>query len=594
MLFLFGDLSPAPFETNFLEELRDALDFAGGIAEADQTIVTADARREAARLHAEAEHARIEALAWAMIAASQASDRGGDDSVTARLAAELGMLVTERREAADAAVRAKLEEEIIGLDADVVAAREDYFPTLQDWLLVRVPPKAKETWRVELIPGAKKDLHRYRAVLAGESTIGLAWTIELALAEDGVWGAPLRVSRLVENLALVTPQLTGLIKKEIKSKKQKIDRHWIVNVVDDGETIRIDLRAEIGDEEGFNVTVGARTIALERTGLADDLTVGTFPVAAEDEPALFDLAAKVRDVVRALPKQQLASATFDGLPFDGKNVESQPKLVEIVPRLVESLALAIDEIASRSRSDTELVLRRELDDGRREELFMPKVRLREKFAALDDAHQKLFATVARALSPKEPSKEPSEPAVKAAAPELLPAIRSEIAQPEPPYVRRRSSGSMNAVVAPLLQETPPSSRNLAPLKESLKHALAAAKEGRFDEAFGQFATVFGSGSFGSMRPDDQRQALKLMFFGKQPNATNEEAKTAYRVTLPILQALVLNDRAPEDYELLGMAYVALEEPEKAIEIFKKALDIERARNPASDLCGNLMRRVSQL
>ena len=46
MAFLFGDLTPAPFTTNFLEELRDVIDFAASIAEADQRIVTADASRE--------------------------------------------------------------------------------------------------------------------------------------------------------------------------------------------------------------------------------------------------------------------------------------------------------------------------------------------------------------------------------------------------------------------------------------------------------------------------------------------------------------------------------------------------------------------
>jgi hypothetical protein len=33
---------------------------------------------------------------------------------------------------------------------------------------------------------------------------------------------------------------------------------------------------------------------------------------------------------------------------------------------------------------------------------------------------------------------------------------------------------------------------------------------------------------------------------------------------------------------------------KATEIWKKALDIERGRDPGSELCGNLMRRVSAL
>jgi hypothetical protein len=85
-----------------------------------------------------------------------------------------------------------------------------------------------------------------------------------------------------------------------------------------------------------------------------------------------------------------------------------------------------------------------------------------------------------------------------------------------------------------------------------------------------------------------------MIFGKAPDAPTEEMRAAHRAALPVLQALVVVHRDPADYEMLGIAYVGVEEPEKGNEIFKKALEIERTRDPGSDLCGNLMRRVSQL
>ena len=94
--------------------------------------------------------------------------------------------------------------------------------------------------------------------------------------------------------------------------------------------------------------------------------------------------------------------------------------------------------------------------------------------------------------------------------------------------------------------------------------------------------------------DAQRKALASMYFGDQPNVASADVKSAYRVTLPILQALVVQHRDPADYELLGMAYAVLDEPNQAKEIFRKALDAERARNPSSDRCATLMSRVSQL
>ena len=74
MAYLYGDLSPAPFTTNFLEELRDAVDFAAALADADQCVVTADARREALRRRADEETARIDALVNGIGAAIQHAD----------------------------------------------------------------------------------------------------------------------------------------------------------------------------------------------------------------------------------------------------------------------------------------------------------------------------------------------------------------------------------------------------------------------------------------------------------------------------------------------------------------------------------------
>jgi hypothetical protein len=320
------------------------------------------------------------------------------------------------------------------------------------------------------------------------------------------------------------------------------------------------------------------------------------------------------------------------VPFDGANTEAQPKLVEVVPRLVAKLAPLVNEIATRSRSEGELVLRCALEDGRREEIFMPKARLREKIAPLDAEHTALFDAFMRALDAAPP---PSDPAV-AAEPEIDVVVeaRAEVPASKPPV--RRSSGTMAAVVVPVdakpeppkedtsddpvvevvteevkadarpparltLEEeaeadddAPPPSSRTSTLVATLKHIRGLGSEGHLEEVFRQYAVLFASSAFAACRPDDQRQALKLMIFGRTAPTTGEWVTAAFRAALPILQVLVVKEHDPADYEMLGMTYVALDEPDKAREIFKKALELERARNAASDLCGTLMRRVSQL
>ena len=104
MAFLFGDLTPAPFATNFLEELRDAVDFAAAIAETDQRIVTAGATRDVLRRRADEDAAKLEGLVRGVLAAAEAADKGGNDSLATTLAAEIARLVSARHEAASAAL----------------------------------------------------------------------------------------------------------------------------------------------------------------------------------------------------------------------------------------------------------------------------------------------------------------------------------------------------------------------------------------------------------------------------------------------------------------------------------------------------------
>ncbi len=596
MAFLFGDLTPAPFTTNFLEELRDAIDFAAAIAATDQRIVSAAATREMLHKRADEDAARLEALVRSVVSAADAADKGGEDSLATGLAADIAKLVAARHEVASTTLTAKLGESIRALEAATLAARHDYFVLLEEYLLAHAPPDASQTLRVELV-ATKKDERRYVANLVGHSELALDWSIEMAVPEDA-WKAPLRVDRVADGLAILAPQLTGLIKKEVKPKKQKLDRHFVTKVVRDDANVHVELRAEIGAEEGYDISAAldGDDLIVVKVGDAGDVTLGEFAVAAEDKSALLDLTSKLGAMAEALQKERLIAASFDGLPFDGTNVEAQPRLVELVSRFVAKLAPAVDEIAGRSRSDDELVLRVQVGDARREEIFMPKARLREKLAPLDEAHRLLFRAFATALDASPPANVPSPEHA-----EPPPSVRSEV----PPLVRRRS-GNMQAVVVPAAapvpgepvavrepEPEPPSSKS-PELVATLKHIRGIAKDGEVEEAFRQYAALFSSAAFAACPAEDQRQALKLMIFGHAPPSPTEEARAAHRAAVPALQALVVVHRDPADYEMLGVAYVGSDEPEKGREIFKKALELERARNPASDLCGNLMRRVSQL
>lgn len=133
------------------------------------------------------------------------------------------------------------------------------------------------------------------------------------------------------------------------------------------------------------------------------------------------------------------------------------------------------------------------------------------------------------------------------------------------------------------------------LVQSVKNIVKHWREGKLAEAFTAYQGLFSQPDFNEHRPEDQRQALKLMVMAKggpDPERATPEMVEAHRVAAAILTDLVTKFSEPSDHEMLGVCHLVLGNPETASAIFRAGLAIERARNPQSDLCGSLMKRIS--
>jgi hypothetical protein len=133
------------------------------------------------------------------------------------------------------------------------------------------------------------------------------------------------------------------------------------------------------------------------------------------------------------------------------------------------------------------------------------------------------------------------------------------------------------------------------LVKSVKAAVAFARDQKLDEAYATYRDLFSDEGFLALRPEDQRQALKLMVHAKvqvrQPTPMMIEA---HRAALMPLTELVSVHGEPADHELLGTAHALLGNTQSADRIYRAGLAIERERNPSSDLCGELMKKISLL
>lgn len=131
------------------------------------------------------------------------------------------------------------------------------------------------------------------------------------------------------------------------------------------------------------------------------------------------------------------------------------------------------------------------------------------------------------------------------------------------------------------------------LVKRVKIIVALARDGKLDEAYTAYEALFSEPGFLTLRPEDQRQALKLMVHAKVPvREPLPSMLAAHRAALMPLTELVSSHGEPVDHELLGTCHVLLGNHQSASAIYRAGLAIERERNPGSDLCGELMKKIS--
>jgi len=624
MSYLYGDSSPSELSSNFLEFLRDAIDFAVFLLDADDRIKKGKEQIRQRRQQMEVEQARLEKFVTHVSDAIASGEKGESDSPASSCAARLEASVVDAHRATIDEMRRSFAEYVARMEANEASLRSASRKALSAMLLPHDVHRATKV--MKLVRGGEG---RYASSVGFASTFGLGWAFELLVPEGNPWTGPVRLDRYVPQLEIRTPQLTGWFSKEVKVRPTRIDREIVTELIDDGKHLKLKLRTEPGIESGYDVAFDfeANTVKMSRvTTTETDASQGDFDVHPEDAAPLLALGQKIRASASELVRGQLLAAKFDDMDF-----EQAPEFTAFTNRLVAFMAPIVKEISDHSLQPTELVLRRSLGNDRREELFVAKATLREKYAGLapelaaffeplaleviprsvpapepEHSPQTVRAEIARSVRPPPPP--PSEADVEVTATESeeeIEATESDDDEAGGTNEETRqidtsgiSSDEMIEAAAPASVPTTAFGRGEGQQRNeelitSLKRIALLARQGQTSEAYREYGEMFASDAFASYRNEDQRQALKLMVMAKEPQRTGDVLE-AFRKAITRIETLSDKTKEPADYEVLGMAHAFLAEAEKATEAFKKGLELERERNPQSELVGTLMRRLSAL
>ena len=133
------------------------------------------------------------------------------------------------------------------------------------------------------------------------------------------------------------------------------------------------------------------------------------------------------------------------------------------------------------------------------------------------------------------------------------------------------------------------------LVAAVKQIMGLAKSGKTDESYEGYRALFASPEFLTYTPAEQRQALNFMINKKvAPHMPPKSLIEAHRAAIGPLTELVSAHNEPMDYELLGICHVVVGNEAAAGNIFKTGLDLERKKDPGSNLCGALMKWYSSV
>jgi hypothetical protein len=132
------------------------------------------------------------------------------------------------------------------------------------------------------------------------------------------------------------------------------------------------------------------------------------------------------------------------------------------------------------------------------------------------------------------------------------------------------------------------------LVNAVKQIMGIARAGDAEKSYEGYKDLFEAPWFTQNKPEDMRQALKLLVLTKRTGQPSAGCLDAHRAAIGPLTELVSTANEPEDYEMLGICHLLIGNEQAASNMFRQGLTLERERNPASDLCGRLMTRVASI
>lgn len=374
-MYRYGDGTPFPLDENFIETLTTAVETC---TNAFVPLAELDARREKARdvrREAEKELGRLADLEATMIGSLLAF--APSDSKKPSLTQQVSQKITAGVKTAVAEARRQVEGRVAASDA--VAAPK----TAGDAVLKALRPFFEE----QQLPNAKWIMSwdvRGAEPSANAVATGGRIAASFHLAPDP-YRAPIRVEQLSDGV------IVHMMKKGVfgKAKPAPIDlgKYVVVaferNIHESIVTLKENPNRSAQGLRFAVTDTGATWVSITAAGDADG---DPNPLDPEDVAPVRMLSEKafaaLKDLIHRRTLVDLALGTTPLAELE------EPRIIPL--ELLAQLTPLARTIREKSRMSGELILKRDIGDGRREELFVPRATLAAQFARLPHEYRRPF------------------------------------------------------------------------------------------------------------------------------------------------------------------------------------------------------------
>jgi len=381
MRYLYGDSSAFPLNENFIETLAAATDCAVALLQIDEKLHRARHTTHQVNEAAAKELDDIGRIATRMASAleDEALSKATSKVVEEVRQSARGHLDRARR-GIDGWRQTTIEKAHRGTGpADIMAPLDRFF------IGNELPYTA---WGLRWRAGAA-DADPVQAQVYAVMQRGLTATLAAAIPDEHRWASPQRVAQFEKKLSIELMGKSWLGKE--KMKEEMLDRLFITKITRTSERHAFELgRKPREASAGFRFVMreaGRKQPTVQR------LDAGGSPIGETVTLTQLDalkLKRLWREIEQSVADLVIHRARLLASTFHQQRVTELPTPIKVAMVIIQSVAPLVRDMAAHSRTPGELQLKRDLGDGRREELFVSAHEITKKYAHLTPRSRELF------------------------------------------------------------------------------------------------------------------------------------------------------------------------------------------------------------